>query len=103
MDNVTPCGKVAFVVSRSKVSDPKTVNTQRSRRDVCGFLVPNQTPAGQKTLKNEIWNYGMKCRSFHCQQAVLQRLVDGHQEPFSQLAGKEAVGSAGSVQRVRFL
>lgn len=55
----------------------------------CVWLpVTESTPAGQKTLKDEIWIYGMKRIPFHCQREVLQTLVDGHQEPFHSWLGR---------------
>lgn len=102
-NNVIPRGKAAFVVSRSKVLDLKTVDTQCSRRDVCGFLVLNR-PLQVKRHSGwnaQLWNEmhtftanNRQCASRGGWTATRNLLTAGWEG---------GLGSVGLVQRVRFL
>ena len=99
-NNVIPQGKAAFVVSRSKVLDLKTVDTQCSRRDVCGFLVLNRP---LQVKRHSGWNDGMKCIPLHCQQAACFKGGWTATRNLLTAGWEGGLGSVGSVQRVRFL
>lgn len=100
-NNVIPQGKAAFIVSRSKVLDLKTVDTQCSRRDVCGFLVLNRP---LQVKRHSGWNAQL-WNEMHTPSlptgSVLQGWVDGHQEPFDSWLGRRpglgGIGTKGQI------
>ena len=100
-DNVIPWGKAAFVVSRSKVLDPKAVDTQCSRRDV-RLPGTESTPAGQETLRMKRGTMKWNAYPF---TANGQCFRGGWTATGNLLtAGWEGgLGPVWSVQRVRFL
>ena len=88
-DNVIPRGKAAFVVSGSKVLDPKTVGTQCSRRDVCGFLVLNRPLQVKRHSgwNTQLWN---EMHTPSLPTGGAPRVGGRPPGTFWQLAGKEA-------------
>lgn len=102
MDNVIPWGKAAFVVSRSKVLDPKTVYTQCSRRGVCGFLLLNRPLQVKRHSKMKFGSMGWNVYPFTANGKCFRHWWMATRNLFT--AGWEGgLGTVGSVQRVRFL